>query len=124
MEKSKNFSNEVILFSNDEIQISVWKKNRKKICMDCGTPIFRGAKRCSKCYGKIFGGCNRKVNDIEKFKELFMNPEYLYADIAKFFDISYTTINRWRKKLNLPQKRKIPHHTKRPKGLKYNKRKS
>jgi len=125
--KLNDFSNEVTLYSDDEVKISVWKKNRKKTCVDCGKPIFRRARRCPQCNGKIFGGRNKKIIDEKKFREMWMNPKYTYDDIAKVFRVCTNTVGRWGKKFDLPQRRKLlnnhkkPHHKNRPKGLKYNK---
>jgi len=125
--KLNDFSNKDIIYSDNKLEVYVWNKNIKKKCCDCGIPICKSSTRCSKCNGDITGGRNRKIKDEKEFIKVWMNTDYLYKDIAKIFDASFTTLDRWRKKLNLPQRRKlygnhkVTHRKNRPKGLKYNK---
>lgn len=83
----------------------------KYFCIDCGTPISRGATRCKPC-----SYINRRKDPIDKKnKSVFsINRDKLkseirkkpFLQIGKDYGVSDNAIRKWCKKLNLPYKSK------------------
>lgn len=106
MEKLKNFSNTNILYSDANLEISVWKKN-KNLCKDCGKPTKHyKSVRCQSCAGKIAYGKRKRIHITkEQFEKLWLNKKLSVYDIAKKLNCSLSNISRFRQKFGLPYRR-------------------
>jgi len=105
MEKSKNSLNNNILYTNDELTISVWQKKHK--CSDCGvTEINFNRTRCHHCQGLYASKHHQKIND-EELKKMWFDLTLTVKDLAKHFDVRINAIYIRARVLGLPKRKEL-----------------
>ena len=85
--------------NNNKIENNNEIKNNNT-CIDCGTVISPGAKRCLHCAGKF----NRKVERPTREELKLLIRTTPFTTIGKNFNVSDNAIRKWCKTYNLPSK--------------------
>lgn len=78
------------------------KKNKKppNICLDCSIPISKHSKRCRKCQAQIKSLQQQKFK-VSKNKLIQLLKTYNISQIAKKYNVSYTTVKKYCQKFNI-----------------------
>lgn len=93
----------------EDNELEVYQPPLLNMCRRCGERRVKtqGCKHCSICNAYLASRHVTKMNDPEKFRELWFDLSIQMSEIAKHFDIKINTLYVWRKKLNLPHRSEI-----------------